>query len=215
MKKFELGLWFLAISVIGLASYEYYASQKLLTAYVWTPVYLPINLNQVAGFSYAFTADKDTSYYIYLDVERQREFEKLQCLIGAAFLESQCPAESSHLNLDWEVLVDNSAVASGSTLNNAITHSYWTHNVGKGIGVFDARKNNHYTVNLHLNQPLPEIMVLHPRIKIAMHPREFKAAQREADITGLVTVSLVAFVVLLVAGFYFYKERHLKQSRGI
>lgn len=210
MKRIEVGLWLISVLVIGLAAYEYYASQQQLTAYTWIPVYQSISTNDVADYKYSFTADKDTQYYIYLDVERQRDFEKLQCLIGAAFLRNQCAPEASRLDMDWEVLTSNAAIATGSTRRTPSTHSYWTQNVGKGVGEFAAHKGTLYAVNLHLHQALPELMVLHPKIKIAMHPLEFQAAQHTANITGLITVSLVAFVVLSLAGFYFYKEHRHK-----
>lgn len=217
IKKLELILWLIGAGVIGFAGYEYYHSQQLLTAYQWTPIYQAISLDKDADFSYEFTADKDTDYYIYLDVERTRDFEKLQCLMGAAFTKNQCHADSSHLDMDWNIVQNDMyddaqtklVIASGSSRTKTPVHTYWTHTVGKGIGVFTAHSGIHYLINLHVNQALTELMVLHPKIKIAMHPKEFNSAQADANRSGLITVSLVALVVLMFAGFYFFKERHL------
>lgn len=213
MKKIEIGLWIFTILLIVLAGYEYNESQNTITGFNWTPIYEPVSLEEVGEFNYEFVADKDIKYYIYLDVERSRKFDKLKCLIGAEFKQHKCPPEDLLLDMEWQVNSSGQTIASGSTKENKEDHSYWMQTVGKGLGAFEATTGNTYQVSLKLNQPIKEIMPLHPKIKIAMHPREFKEAQFEASMTGLITVSLVAFAVLLLAAFYFFKEYKSRQTK--
>jgi hypothetical protein len=199
LKRF--GLAFLSFAIFSIL-----AALLLPATHTWTPVRVPISLTPGTITSPEFKTDLDANYEINIEVDREIDFDKLDCLLGISFM--PCSDVPSLIDMSWSVTSEGTTVATGSSAD--VNLGGWGPTIERTIGRFRARRGRKYVAHLNVNKDASELAVTNPRLEIGVHPSEYKGNMILAMLAATVgwgSILLSVFAFLIVGLVQVVKKR--------
>ena len=191
------------------------ASFKILTLHEWMPLNLPVTLEQGEIRTPEFTTDLDGQYMVELFVEDQPETDRMDCLLGTAYvLPERCKDTPEVLDLSWTLASGQSVVAQGGTSKD--NWGFWGSGSGRGIGRFTAQKGGQYTLTVNVHKDATVLAPWKPCIRVRAHNavyEDYHILSQLALFAGTLGIlgGLALFVQIIIVRFRSYGSgKHLR-----
>jgi len=188
---------------------------------VWKPLSVPISLTIGGVRTPEFTTGLDTTYALFVESERNIEFQRLECLMGMTNWQRSktCAGAPEVIDIEWRVMHDGQAVATGSSRNS--WGGFYSDSVAREVGHFAAQKDQRYSVVLDIRRDGGELNATHPKLLVQTHPGEWKdavvghALSSELRIIGVAAFATAGALTLIVTpliGHLHRRYTHRKQA---
>lgn len=166
-----------------------------------------------------FTAGLDATYALFIESERNIEFQRLECLLGMTTLQRSkiCADAPEVIDIDWRVLHDGQAVATGSSGNSS--GGFYSGSIAREIGRFAAEKGQRYSVLLDIRRDGGELNATHPKLLVQTYPGAWKDAvvgymlASELRTIGIATFAAAGVLTLVLTPLIGYLHRRCKRGK--
>jgi biopolymer transport protein ExbD len=150
-----------ALIVSGIAAYL--GETGYVASRTWVPLDIPVSLSRGQIRTDEFKINVESSYWIYVEVERKFDFDDVPCLLGQGF--DECKTTPSVLRASWTLTDEGKAVAQGTSDEDQGMLG-GTRTMGRGLGSFNAAKGQHYVLTVNVLEDGSLLNAGNPRLKI-------------------------------------------------
>jgi hypothetical protein len=162
-----------AALLVVVAATIYGLYHHLFSSIDWTPLRMPVVLEEVRAFRGEFIAQWGVVYEIQLDTDRNLDLQVQNCLLGIETLvPERCAAVPPDLILSRQVRSDGEAIAGGGSEYSQT--GYWGPSMGKILGAFQASEGHSYRIDVNVGRSSPRLQLFNPRLQVTVAQRERK-----------------------------------------
>lgn len=191
------GTWWLLGGLLCVA-----LSYAVGNRYNWQPVSQPVALTPGPIETAQFETNKDAYYEIAIDVNKNMDAERTECLLGIDPGQDpqRCKDMASVVDIAWTVTKNGAKVTDGSSADSR--EVYTSDRVGRVIGEFWGTRGSRYAVSLKVNRDGSPLATADPRLIVKMNDEDSKnyAVISQVLFFGGISFGLLGVVLMLNAG---------------
>jgi hypothetical protein len=153
---------------MGLGGLLYSAQPQSPDTTPWTPISEPIQLRVGSITAPQFRAERNTTYYIFIESQATIGLHRLECLLGMVDRQkhtTSCPDAPEVIDISWSVSQDGHLAAQGSS--QSTPYGYYTADtVAREIGQFQAERGRTYSVTVDVRRNGQELDPTNPKLQV-------------------------------------------------